>query len=121
MPPTFIALAIRCRPRYLFVILSDARRSVATERESKDLCTLAFPTKHQGILTVPSFIELFAVCKCYGILTVHSVIKLFPLSKCQGTCCRVPYLLVILSDARGSAATERESKDPCTFSRLTIA
>jgi hypothetical protein len=65
-----------------FVILSDARRSVATERESKDLCTLAFPTKHQGILTVHSFIELFAVCKCYGILTVHSVIKLFAVCKC---------------------------------------
>jgi hypothetical protein len=31
-----------------FVILSDARRSVAPERESKDLCTLAFPTLASG-------------------------------------------------------------------------
>jgi hypothetical protein len=28
---------------------------------------------------------------------------------------------VILSEARGSVATERESKDPCTFSRLTTS
>jgi hypothetical protein len=31
------------------------------------------------------------------------------------------YLLVILSEARRSAATERESKDPCTFSRPTTS
>jgi hypothetical protein len=65
-----------------FVILSDARRSVAPERESKDLCTLAFQRWHQGILTVPSMIELLAVCKR------------------RGTCCRLPYLFVILSASR---------------------
>jgi hypothetical protein len=70
--------ADRCRVPYLFVILSDARRSVATERESKDPCTLSLERCHQGILTVPSFIELFAVCKCYRILTVPSVINFFP-------------------------------------------
>jgi hypothetical protein len=53
-----------------------------TERESKDLCTLAFQRWHQGILTVPSMIELLAVCKR------------------RGTCCRLPYLFVILSASR---------------------
>jgi hypothetical protein len=65
-----------------FVILSEARRSVATERESKDPCTLAFQHWHQGILTV------------------HPVIKLFPVCKRRGTCCRLPYLFVILSASR---------------------
>jgi hypothetical protein len=42
----------------LFVILSDARTSVATERESKDLCTRALERCHEGIPTVTSFTEL---------------------------------------------------------------
>jgi hypothetical protein len=67
------------------------RRSEATERESKDPCTLALPTKHQGILTVPSMIELLAVCKR------------------RGTCCRVPYLFVIPSASRRN--------DPARFAR----
>jgi hypothetical protein len=67
-----------------FVILSDARRSVAPERESKDLCTLSLERWHQGILTVPSMIEVLAVCKR------------------RGTCCRLPYLFVILSAAKHS-------------------
>jgi hypothetical protein len=59
-----------------FVILSDARRSVATERESKDLCTLAFPTLPSGILTVHSMIKLFAVCKCQENLPPSTLIYL---------------------------------------------
>ena len=39
------------------VILSDARASVATERESKDLCIASLPRWHQGILTVHSVPE----------------------------------------------------------------
>jgi hypothetical protein len=65
-----------------FVILSEARRSVAPERESKDPCTLSLERSHQGILTVPSVIELLAVCKR------------------RGTCCRLPLLFVILSAAK---------------------
>jgi hypothetical protein len=40
----------------IIVILSDVRRSVATERESKDLCIAS----HQGILTVHSVPKRFA-------------------------------------------------------------
>jgi hypothetical protein len=81
----------------LLVILSEARRSVATERKSKDPCTLTLERWHQGILTV------------------HSVIKLFPVCKCQGTCCRVPHSFVILSDAKKRSDRAGESKDamPC--------
>jgi hypothetical protein len=118
-----------CRVPHLLVILSDARRSVATERESKDLCTLAFPTKYQGILTVHSLIELFAVCKCYGILTVPSMIELLAVCKRRGTCCRLPYSFVILSEskdpmrrfARPDAArtTPEERRFSAAFSPLT--
>jgi hypothetical protein len=52
-----------------FVILSDARRSEATERESKDLCTLSLERWHQGILTVPSMIEL--ICPAPMLRTLH--------------------------------------------------
>jgi hypothetical protein len=43
-----------CHPerRALIVILSEPRRSVATERESKDLCIACLPRWHEGILTV---------------------------------------------------------------------
>jgi hypothetical protein len=75
----------------LLVILSDARGSEAPERESKDPCTLSLERCHQGILTVPSMIELLALCKCYGILTVHSMIELLAVCKRRGTCGRVPY------------------------------
>jgi hypothetical protein len=52
-----------------FVILSDARRSEAPERKSKDLCTLPFQRRHQGILTVPSMIEL--ICPAPMLHTLH--------------------------------------------------
>jgi hypothetical protein len=56
--------------------LSEARRSVATERESKDPCTLSLERCHQGILTVPSVIKLFAVCKCQENLPPSTLIYL---------------------------------------------
>jgi hypothetical protein len=56
-----------------FVILSDARRSVAPERESKDLCTLAFQRWHQGILTVHSVIKLFPRASARKLAAAHPI------------------------------------------------
>jgi hypothetical protein len=56
----FSPVPFSCDPILHFVILSEVRRSAATERESKDLCTLAFQRCHQGILTVPSSSNFWA-------------------------------------------------------------
>jgi hypothetical protein len=56
----FISHLIEALTSSLVVILSESRGSAATQRESKDLCTLAFQRCHQGILTVPSSSNFWA-------------------------------------------------------------
>jgi hypothetical protein len=89
----------------LFVILSDARTSVATERESKDLCTLAFPT-------LPSGHPHRALCD-----------QTSPACKCQGTCCRLPLFICHpqRSAKKRSDRARAEGPDAARFARTDAA
>src|SRR3982751_5858804 len=82
----------------IIVILSEARRSVATKRESKDPLPSASSRPCQGILTTQANRSSTSASEERG-------------RKHQP----VPHALVnivILSEVRRSVATERESKDP---------
>jgi hypothetical protein len=83
----------------LFVILSDARTSVAPERESKDLCTLAFPT-------LPSGHPHRALCD-----------QTSPACKCQGTCCRLP-LFICHPERSAKKRSDRARAEGPLHSRL---
>jgi hypothetical protein len=79
-------------PSPLIICHPEGRaKKVAPERESKDLCTLAFQRWHQGILTVSSMIEL--ICPAPMLRTLHKSYRI---------AAAYPYLFVILSAAKHS-------------------